>query len=149
MTEQVLLLPAHSHISWRLEMENSKRIAALLGPGIIAITLSEALNAHIWAANIAPVVHFNGAVLFVAGLSIVRAHNHWIRAWPVIVTLVGWFAMLVGLLRMFAPELYLQGVQNTSAAIVISQATGFCLIGIYLTVKAYVRGDGQTAAHPE
>lgn len=71
-------------------MENSKRIAGLIGSSLIAITIPEALNVHIWAANIAPAIHFNGALLFVAGLSIVRAHNHWIRGWPVIVTLVGW-----------------------------------------------------------
>ncbi|HEY8035620.1 MAG TPA: hypothetical protein VIF37_08530 [Methylobacter sp.] len=122
-------------------MENSKRIAGLIGPSLIAITISEALNVHIWAANIAPVIHLNGALLFVAGLSIVRAHNHWIRGWPVIVTLVGWFAILAGLLRMFAPELYLQSVQNTSAMMLIASIMIVCAIGIYLTFKAYGRED--------
>jgi hypothetical protein len=84
-------------------MENSKHIAGLLGPSIIAVTISEALNAHIWVTNIAPAIHFNGAVLFIVGLTIVCAHNHWIRSWTVIVTLVGWFVMLLGLFRMFAP----------------------------------------------
>lgn len=120
-------------------MENSKRIAGLIGPSLIAITISEALNVHIWAANIAPAIHLNGTLLFVAGLSIVRAHNHWIRGWPVIVTLVGWFAILAGLLRMFVPELYLQSVQNTSAGMLISSIMIVCVIGIYLTFKAYGR----------
>ncbi len=42
-------------------------------------------------------------MLFVAGLSIVRAHNRWKDGWPVLVTLMGWFAILGGLARMFAP----------------------------------------------
>ncbi|TAK63024.1 hypothetical protein [Methylobacter sp.] len=122
-------------------MENSKHIAGLIGPSLIAITISEALNVHIWAANIAPAIHLNGTLLFVAGLSIVRAHNHWIRGWPVIVTLVGWFAILAGLLRMFVPELYLQSVQNASAGMLIASIMIVCVIGIYLTFKAYGRED--------
>jgi hypothetical protein len=130
-------------------MENSKHIAGLLGPSIIAVTISEALNAHIWVTNIAPVIHFNGAVLFIAGLAIVRAHNHWIRSWTVIVTLVGWFVMLLGLFRMFAPELYLQNVRSTSTMMAIASAMMLCPIGIYLTFKAYRREDSKTAVHPE
>lgn len=118
-------------------MKNSKQIAGLVGPSIIALTISEALNAHIWAGNIAPVIHFNGAVLFVAGLAIVRAHNQWIRGWPVIVTLAGWLAMLVGVFRMFAPEIYLREAQNASATLAIGSAVLLCPIGIYLTFKAY------------
>jgi hypothetical protein len=130
-------------------MTNSKRIAELLGPTLIAMAISEALNADIWIANIAPVIYLNGTLLFVGGLSIVRAHNLWIRGWSVIVTLVGWVAILLGLFRMFAPELYLQGVQNASAMMVIPSAMIVCTIGIYLTFKAYGRKDGQTPVHLE
>lgn len=126
-------------------MTNSKHIAGLVGPTIIALTISEAINAHIWANNIAPVIYLNGSILFVAGLSIVRAHNHWIRGWPVIVTLVGWFVILLGLFRMFAPELFLRGVQNTSTSTVIVAPMILCVIGIFLTFKAYSREDSQTA----
>ena len=98
-------------------MTDSKRVAGLLGPSLIAITLSEMMNAHIWAAIVAPVTYLAGALWFVAGLAIVRAHNKWRRGWPVIVTLVGWFAILGGLFRMFAPEVAQQGVQNTFATL--------------------------------
>jgi hypothetical protein len=118
-------------------VENSKRIAGLLGPSIIAITISEALNAHIWAANTAPVIYLNGTLLFIAGLSIIRTHNHWFRGWPVIITLVGWFILLLGLFRMFTPGLFLLGVQNTSTIMVSITPLVLCAIGIYLTCKAY------------
>src|SRR6266516_1492908 len=75
-------------------MAHSSQIAGLIGPSLIAITTSETLNFHIWAGNIPPVIHLNGALLFVAGLVIVRAHNLWIRGWPVMVTVVGWTAIL-------------------------------------------------------
>ena len=69
-------------------MTNSKYIAGFIGPTLIALALSEALNLHIWAVNIAPVTYLNGTLLFIAGLSIIRAHNYWISGWPVIITLV-------------------------------------------------------------
>ncbi len=116
-------------------MTNSKQIAGLVGPTLIVLTLSETINVHIWTANIAPAIYLNGALLFVAGLSIVRAHNRWIRGWPVIVTLVGWLAILIGLFRMFAPELQLKGAQNTP--VVIAGAMIVLAIGIHLTFKAY------------
>ena len=34
-------------------MANSKNIAGLIGPSLVAITISEMLNVHIWAANTA------------------------------------------------------------------------------------------------
>ena len=123
-------------------MANSKYIAGLIGPSLIAITISETLNIHIWAGNTAAGIHFNGATLFVAGLAIVRAHNLWVRAWPVAVTLTGWALMLLGLYRMFAPEFYLQSVQNTKNTSDIVMGTMFVLvIGIFLTFKAYRRDN--------
>ena len=116
-------------------MANSKYIAALLGPAIIAITISETVNVHIWAANTAAGVYLNGAILFVAGLAIVRAHNFWVRGWPVLVTLSGWLIMFLGLFRMFFPELQLEGAKHTSAVIV--ETMPVLALGIYLTYQAY------------
>jgi hypothetical protein len=39
----------------------------------------------------------------VAGLAIVRAHNIWVGGWPVLVTVLGWLAILSGLVRMLFP----------------------------------------------
>ncbi len=124
-------------------MANSKQIAGLIGPTIVALTISETMNFHIWATNIPPVTYLNGTLLLIAGLSIVRAHNRWTIGWPVLVTLVGWVAILLGLYRMFAPEAQ-QAPQNnfTHAMLVI-----LCAIGIFLTFKAYRREDRQTAVH--
>lgn len=118
-------------------MANSKNIAGLIGPAIIAVTISETVNIHIWAGNTAAGIHFNGAVLFVTGLAIVRAHNLWVRNWPVLVTLAGWLLMLLGLFRMFFPELQLEGTKHTTA---VSVETMLVLVaGIFLTYKAYRR----------
>jgi len=114
-------------------MTSSKQIAGLIGPAIVALTTSEALNFHIWATNIPPVTHLNGLLLFVAGLAIVRAHNRWTRGWPVLVTLTGWVVMLGGLFRLFAPEAP-QAPQNT---VTYAGLMVLLAMGVFLTFKAY------------
>ena len=95
-------------------MTDSRRIAGLLGPTLIALAASEALNPHIWV-NVPPAqTYLAGTLWFVAGLSIVRAHNRWTVGWPTLVTLMGWFVMLGGLFRMFSPEFAQHNVPNLS-----------------------------------
>ena len=45
----------------------------------------------------------SGILLLVAGLAIVRDHNRWAGGWPVLVTALGWLAIVGGLARMFFP----------------------------------------------
>ncbi len=85
-------------------MEESIQLAGLIGPILIALSISEALNLHIWEKVQATVVYLNGLLLLVAGLSIVRVHNVWVMDWTVLVTLVGWLSLLAGLYRMFVPR---------------------------------------------
>jgi len=54
-------------------MTSSRHLAGLIGPAVMALTASEALNFRIWATNIAPVTYLNGTLLFVAGLSVLFA----------------------------------------------------------------------------
>lgn len=122
------------------DRSSSKKLAGLIGPTLVALSVSEGLNLHIWAINIAPVTYLNGTILFVSGLAIVRAHNRW-RGWPLLVTLVGWLAMLGGLYRMVAPEAK-QASENRGTYVMI----GFLfLVGVFLTYKAY----GKSAGNPD
>ena len=116
-------------------MTDPKPLAQLIGPTLIVVTLSEALNLHIWRPNLAPLTYLNGSLLFVAGLAIVRVHNHWTRAWPVAVTLIGWGSMLGGLFRMFAPEAQ-QGGENIATYAVLAI---LFLTGVFLTFKGFSR----------
>ena len=70
-------------------MLNSKRIAGLVGPTIVAMLVSEfpLVQPHLYDAQIPPVVYLSGTVMFVGGLAIVRGA----RDWTVLVTLSGWF----------------------------------------------------------
>ena len=122
-------------------MTSSTRIAGLLGPTLIALSITEWINLGIFTAAIgpsfAPHVYLNGTLLFVAGLAIVRAHNHWTRGWPVLVTLVGWLAMLGGLGRMVAPVSAQQAGQNST--VVYASLVALLAIGVVLTFNSYGR----------
>lgn len=112
---------------------NSKLIASLIGPTLVVLTLSEALNFHIWTNNIPTVTYLNGLILFFAGLLVVRFHNLWIAGWPVVVTLVGWVILLGGLFRMFVPS----AQQLTQKSIAFPVILVLFVVGVFLTFKAY------------
>ena len=97
---------------------DSRHIAGLAGPTLMAINTSEALNLDIWAGSHPTLVYLNGVLLFVAGLAIVRTHNVWTRGWPVLVTLLGWAALGGGLLRMFAPRAPQLGESPSTYAVI-------------------------------
>ena len=124
-------------------MENSKQLAGLIGPLVIVTTTSEALNQRIWVTNIAPVIYLNGTLLFAGALAILRIHNHWVKAWPILITLVGWFFLLLGLFRMFAPAFFLQGVQHTTPVVRIVPPIVLSAIGFFLTYKGYSRAKSK------
>jgi len=122
-------------------MPNSKRIAGLVGPTLVAMLVSEfpPVQPHLYDAQIPPVVYLSGVLMFVGGLAIVRAHNHWARDWTVLVTLSGWFGVVLGLFRMFAAGLYQRGSAATSSATFVALEGLLLVIGLIMTFKAYSR----------
>ncbi len=126
-------------------MGNSKRIAGLLGPTIVAMVAAEfpLVQPHLYDAQIPPVVYLSGVLMFVAGLAIVRAHNLWQRDWTVLVTLSGWFFLVLGLFRMFAAGLYQRSSGNASSTFFMVLEGILFLIGLIMTFKAYSRDESQ------
>jgi len=122
-------------------MPNSKSIAGLVGPTLLAMSASEALNLRIWSAVAAPIVYLNGCLLFVAGLSIVRLHNVWSLRWPVAITLIGWLALATGLYRMFFPRAP-QGAENVATYTVIASLLA---IGGVLTAMSRFAAEDREA----
>lgn len=116
-------------------MADSRQVAGLVGPTLVAVTLSELLNPRIWDAVTLPVTYQAGMLAFVAGLAIVRVHNRWTARWPVLVTLVGWFGVIAGLGRMFATELAVQSANSGTVALTLQ--VGLLAIGAILTYKAF------------
>ena len=115
----------------------SYNLARLLGPALTVVTMTEAMNSHIWSTNTAPVVYLNGTILFVAGLSLVQNHNIWTLKWPIFITLIGWGALGVGAARMLWPEKMLEGIRKTGQRQFLG-LTGFLgAVGGFLWWKAY------------
>ena len=123
-------------------MADSKELAALIGPTMIVLGVTEALNLEMFAGMIAPVVYLDGTILFVVGLALVRAHNIWTRSWPVLITLTGWVLLLGGLYRMVAPNAPQAPQSEASYAMFAVLAT----IGAFLSYKGY---GPRSAAPPQ
>jgi hypothetical protein len=128
-------------------MTPSKMIAGLIGPTLIAIAVALFLNLGSFPAIVEQVsrdpalIFVYGVILFVAGLAIVRAHNIWSGGWPVLVTVLGWLAVLGGLARMFFP-MRLAGLAAQfaqSRGLIAGCAVVLLLIGGFLSFKAYSR----------
>jgi uncharacterized membrane protein HdeD (DUF308 family) len=122
-------------------MANSKNIAALVGPTLVAMLVSEfpLVQPHLYDSQIPPVVYLSGVLMFVAGLAVVRVHNLWVRNWTVLVTLTGWFFLLLGLLRMFAAGQYHQAAADTSSTVFMVLEGILLVIALIITYQGYRR----------
>lgn len=116
-------------------MAASRTIAAILGPTLAALAASEALNLSIWARPDPQVVYLNGVLLLVAGLTIIRTHNHWALRWPAMITVVGWLVTAAGLYRMFAPE----GPQAHESPATFALLTVLGVVGLALSYLGWRR----------
>jgi hypothetical protein len=128
-------------------MTTSKMIAALMGPTLVAMAAAMLLNLGSLPAltqeiSQEPVlILVSGVLLFVAGLAIVRVHNRWAAEWPMSVTILGWLALLGGLVRMLFP------IQLASIVARVGQSTGLIsvpllvllAVGAFLSYKGYSR----------
>jgi hypothetical protein len=128
-------------------MTTSKMIAGLIGPTLIAIAVSLLVQIGTLTALIEQgardpaLIYVSGILIFVAGVAIVRTHNRWTSRWPVLVTVVGWLALLGGLLRMLFPtwlgQLALGFAPRTGS--ISAAAVVLLVIGVFLFAKAYRR----------
>lgn len=138
-SRHVALLASHARLGRRNEaaVAPSRQLAGLLGPSLIAVSITESMNLEIFSHTSAHLVYLNGLLLFVAGLAIVRAHNVWTAGWPVLVTLIGWLFLLGGLIRMIAPVSTQQAAQHPTTVLALTSA--LLIIGIVLSFHAYRR----------
>ena len=127
-------------------MTNSKAIAGLMGPTLIAMAAALIINLNSISALVEPVARdpalilLSGVLSFVAGLAIVRIHNHWAGDWAVLVTILGWLLLVGGLVRILFP-IWLAGMaanlaQNTG--FIAGEAVVSLVIGAFLSYKAYI-----------
>jgi len=125
----------------RTDMSSSKRIGCVLGPALMAVLVSEfpLVQPHLYDDQIPPVVYLSGVLMFVAGLALVRAHNLWRPDWTVLVTLSGWFFLILGLVRMFAAGAYQRGAASTGTGVFMVLEAGLFVVASIITFKSYKR----------
>ena len=119
-------------------MIESKSIAKIVGPTLIVMVFSEMRfwNPTLYDTQIAPLIYLNGVLLFVAGLALVNKHNFWVLNWKTLITIIGYIAMIIGLLRMLFPEIQKTEFKNDNSIMIIEVI--LILIGVFLTFKAYI-----------
>jgi len=126
-------------------MSNSRAIAGFMGPVLAALGVALLINrdfVSVMAAELAhgrAVVVLSGVILLTEGLAVVRAHNVWAGGWLVIVTVLGWLAIVGGLARMWFPGSAVSIAQSFADNEALPWVAGAALLifGAFLSWKAY------------
>ena len=91
-------------------MKTSRVVAKLLGGMLFVSGAGILLNTDGYRAtadeflNGLGLIYMTGIMALLAGLAIVNLHNVWTKDWRTLVTLIGWFAVGDGTLRVAAPQ---------------------------------------------
>lgn len=75
-------------------------------------------------------LQFSWAYWFVFwGLFLIIVHQFWVWDWPVLITIIGWFLFIAGLLRLFFPETLFKRVLQ-----ILEGSTSYVTAAIWLIV---------------
>lgn len=129
-------------------MDKSRFLAALIGPVLVAVSISLAINRDLMPQIVEQVaddymmILFAGVITLLTGLAIVLKHNIW-RGWPAIITAFGWIAIVGGTARIVFPR-QVAGiapafVEAGGGVILLVEAAVFALLGLFLCWKAFRR----------
>jgi len=104
-------------------MHTTYFLARLIGPVEVVLAIGILANRAVYKDVTAQLlgnpalVSITGILGLTAGLAILNAHSRWTSDWRSLITLLGWFLTLVGVFRIFAPDLvrYLSIPANNTA----------------------------------
>jgi hypothetical protein len=91
-------------------MPTSIFLAKLIGPFALALGLVLLIQGEAFRALASeflaspPLIFLSGLITLPAGIAIVLTHNVWTADWRVLITTLGWLAVITGLIRMFFPQ---------------------------------------------
>jgi hypothetical protein len=126
-------------------MVHSRLIAGLMGPLLMAMGVAMLVNRELFPAMIGQLaqnyglIFLSGILSLLAGLAIVRVHNVWTGGWRILVTVLGWLAILGGLARMWFPQRAAPIAMALGGASTPLAIGGLVLLalGAFLSFKAY------------
>ncbi|HKM63482.1 MAG TPA: hypothetical protein VJY39_13435 [Acidisphaera sp.] len=105
-------------------------IARLLGPMLVVVGIALLLRPHLFKdvmadfLRSAALIYLAGFFGLLGGLALVLTHNLWVADWWLIVTLIGWLAVLRAVVTIMRPEWIV--------------AAGRAIVGR----EAFIRGSG-------
>jgi uncharacterized membrane protein HdeD (DUF308 family) len=91
-------------------MKSTRLVARMLGGMLFISGAGILLNSEGYRATAdeflrgVGLIYVSGILALVAGLAIVNLHNVWTKDWRTLLTLIGWFAVIDGILRVVVPE---------------------------------------------
>ncbi|WP_296206491.1 hypothetical protein [uncultured Hyphomicrobium sp.] len=126
-------------------MTNAELIAGYAGPVMIAIAAAMLINRAALVgvikemADRPALIFLAGLLTLLGGLAIVRAHNVWSAEWTVLVTVVGWLAIIGGIVRIVWPDRVASMANRmlSSENAITAWALVALLLGAFLTAKGY------------
>jgi hypothetical protein len=102
-------------------MATSVFLAKLLGPFFTVVGISVIMNAEAFRGIVKEflkspgLIFLTGLLTLPAGTAIVLTHNVWVAAWPLLITIVGWLAVISGVARICAPKQILKTGKKVAA----------------------------------
>ena len=128
-------------------MTTSIFLARLIGPVALALGLALVLQGSGFRAFASEfmaspaLIFLSGIITLPAGLAIVLTHNVWTPDWRVVITIIGWLAIVTGAIRMIFPQ-----QAAAKARVVIAHpalpkigAALWLAIGVLLCFFGYIR----------
>jgi len=116
-------------------MQTSIFLARLIGPVMALVGISLLMNETAFRKmameflRSPALIFFSGMILMPAGLAVVLNHNVWVLNWPLIITLLGWIAVISGAMRVFAPDRALKiGKKAIASKEITTVAAAFWLV---------------------
>jgi hypothetical protein len=119
-------------------MPTSLFLAKLIGPVCLVIGLALLINGAAFRAlagdflNNPALMFLSGVITLPAGLAIVLTHNVWAGDWRILITILGWLAVIGGLIRILAP----QRAVAVGRTMLANPSTLHISTGVYLVIGA-------------
>ena len=108
-------------------------VGALLNPARMKGAMQEAKRSYL-------LPYFDGAIALVVGLLIVLNHNVWDGLLETLVSLVGWIAVVEGVLMMLLPQKTISGMMEAMMGAQMARLMGVVatVVGLYFVYNGFL-----------
>ena len=119
-------------------MATSIFLAKLIGPVCLVIGIALLINGAAFRTlageflNNPALMFLSGVITLPAGLAVVLTHNVWTADWRILITILGWLAVIGGLFRLLAP----QRAVAVGRTMLANPSTLHISTGVYLVIGA-------------